>query len=149
MRAMSEKLEQMLGAHITNFNNFKLDFDEHKSDVKQVITKVDAVHTNSVAFAQNVAHLSNLPQIASSLKALEQHTAKQVTDLISQGSASELGKTKLIERMLMMCLVVVVFLGIVLIITFVKEGDHDLKISSDGIEMNRHSIQQQQEKKTE
>jgi len=138
-----EELKKMIAAHHEDFSEFTDDWKVHRSEAKIAMSKIDAVHMSLASIAPNMTHLAQLPLIANSIASIERGNSNQLSTLIAQAGAAGKSGSRLIERALLTCALVVVFLGVVLMLVFLRESTKDVHIGTNGI-----SITQQPEKKT-
>lgn len=138
-----EELKRMLAEHREDFGEFTDDWKVHRSEARIAMSKIDAVHSSLASIAPNMAHLAQLPLIANSIASIERGNSTQLTTLITQAGAAGKSGSKIVERALLTCALVVIFLGVTLLLLFLRESTKDVHIGTNGI-----SITQQQEKKT-
>lgn len=132
---MSDEIKALLISHINQFDEFKDEWGEHRKEAKEINQLISEVHNTVVAIAPQAIHLSQLPTIAGSLKALETSSAAHINSLIGQANANEVSKTKLIEKMMMICLTTVIFLGILLIVMLLRESNKNFALGTQGVSL--------------
>lgn len=132
---MTDEIKHMLKSHIDRFDEFHEEWTEHRKESKEATAKIAEVHNTVTAIAPQAIHLAQLPTIAGSLKALETSSAAHINSLIGQANSNEVSKTKLIEKMMMICLTTVIFLGVLLIVMLLRESNKNFNLGTTGVSL--------------
>lgn len=134
-----EDLRKLLEQHREEFGEFHVDWHKHRREATEVAKKVDEIRGSLIQLTPNLAHLSQLPLISSHLASIDRGNMATMNALIAQQGAAGRSNSKLVERMILICLAVVVILGIALMLVFVRESDKDFSLSKDGLSISRQS----------
>jgi len=133
---MTDELKYLILSSIERFEKFENEWAEYRAENKELTHKIAELHATVQMMAPHASHLSQLPLIASSLRGLETQNASHINNLIGSANSSEQQKTKLIERMMLICLVTVIFLGVLLIVLLVRETRSSVTIGAGGLKIN-------------
>lgn len=134
-----EELKRMLKEHREEFGEFQDDWTEHRREAKEAMRKVDMIQSSMSSIAPNIAHLGQLPLIASTLASIDRGHASQIQQLITQTGAAGKSSSRIVEKMLLVCSLVVLFLGVALVVLFIRDSNKDVRVGKDGMQITTSS----------
>lgn len=138
MNANKDELFDLLQRHSESFEDFATEWRDHREEGMTAIRQVGDIHSSFKALAPNLSYLAQLPLITQAIQNLQVGQAGQISRLVDQAGDGEKLRSRAVERMLFIGLVVIMFFGLCLLLVLVRETDKDVKATKEGISITGH-----------
>lgn len=124
-------LKNMLRAHIENFDRYTGEWKEHRIQAGVAMKKVDSIEDALKTIAPNVAHLGQLPLIATSISSLKDGLLMHNSGLIAQNTSLMQPATNAQGLIVKLMLIMMLLVGAALFIVLLKGAGLDLSVLGD------------------